>query len=306
MNIEQLHFFLVVAKVLHFSEAAEELCISQSSLSKHIKSLEKELGTSLFERTTRSIKLTSAGKALHLHAEKIVEEYVRMQTSVKEFLPTGSKTLSIAAVPVLDCYDLTDMILSFSKRNMDIKVNIFEEDARYAIKELEDHKADIGILRTSYINGSNFNIFPIIRDEMVLAAGINHPLARYERVSLSQAEDETFFLLGESTCMLKTCVDECVKCGFYPRLAGSEFRLNTIKHFVAQGLGVTLLMKRVADRIADRCFKIIELDEKPILTMAVITRNEKLNKESRKFLDFALEYYNAPLENRVNAETQLR
>jgi len=305
MNIEQLQFFLAVAKTLHFSVAAEGLCISQSSLSKHIKSLEKELGTTLFERTTRNIKLTSAGKAFHLHAEKIVEEYVRMLASVKEFLPTGLRTLSIAAIPVLDCYGLTDMITSFSRRNSDIKVNIFEEDARYAIRELEDHKADIGILRTSYIKGFNFNIFPIIRDEMVLAAGINHPLAKYESVSLSQAEDETFFLLGENTCLLKTFVDECVKCGFYPRLAGSEFRLSTIKHFVAQGLGVTLLMKRVADRIADHYFKIIRLDEKPILTMAIITRSERLNKTCRKFLDFALEYYKAPVENCVNSEALL-
>lgn len=91
MTIAQLQYFLTIRKYLSFSNAADELCITQSAISKQIKSLEGELNTLLFDRRTRTISLTPAGEEFVLYAEKILANYNEMMSNMKKHEPARNR-----------------------------------------------------------------------------------------------------------------------------------------------------------------------------------------------------------------------
>lgn len=125
MRIESLHYFLEVARVGSFSLAARQLYVSQQGLSKAIQSLEKELGTALFERTGKRIRLTEAGVDLVPLARTCVEDYSMLETAMRKHAKTGhtAETITLTAMPFvanglftlmresLDEYDLRNVIL---------------------------------------------------------------------------------------------------------------------------------------------------------------------------------------------------
>lgn len=101
MELNHVKEFIALTKTENYLEAAENLFTSQSSLSKHIKSLEAELGTTLFDRTTRQVKLNEA------------EE----------------QTLTIGSIPIMTPYSITDMLIDFKKANVKINLSIIEGEA---------------------------------------------------------------------------------------------------------------------------------------------------------------------------------
>lgn len=301
MNISQLKYFLAVAENLNFSATADELCISQSSLSKHIKTLEEELEVQLFVRSTRSVKLTDAGKRLKFHAEKVVDEYEEMLACVKQFTGVSKRSISIASIPVLAVYGITDMIAQFQLDHAGVNIQIQERDAQFVLQALENHEVDIGMLRTKYLEGHKLKTIPILDDEMVLVVNRGHRFAKKGHVGLAEAANERFFLLGESTFMYQVCVEECSKAGFFPSVTSSGMRMSTIQSFVKQGTGISLLMRKTANVLEDPDLAVIDIDEHPVLTLAIVTRDDALPPFCLEFINFATAYFNYP-EYKMAAE----
>ena len=113
MTSDQLKYFLIVEKHMNFTSAAEELCISQPSLSKHIQALEHEIGAPLFNRNTRNVTLTPAGKEFAVHARFIMDYFNQVLQSMTKFSPKQKKTITLASVPVMRIYQITEMIAAF-------------------------------------------------------------------------------------------------------------------------------------------------------------------------------------------------
>lgn len=113
ITIEQIQYFLAVKQFNSFSNAANELCISQSSLSKQIKSLENELDTLLFERTSRSTKLTPAGEDFFIYAQKFLDDYNNIFIEMKKHSLSNKNTLNIGTIAVLTQYGLTSTLAEF-------------------------------------------------------------------------------------------------------------------------------------------------------------------------------------------------
>lgn len=192
MNIEHLQYFLAVAKNLNFSRTADDLCLSQSSLSKHIKSLEGECKVKLFNRNTHSIELTDAGAAMKMHAEKVMDNYNEMMAVIQRYSVHTQKAISLYTIPVLSCYGITEMLIKFSKMNPDINYKIQETETQYVLKAVETGKADIGLIRTRNFEQSGLKLFPIFDDELVLAVNNTHRFTQRQVVSLKEAANEQF------------------------------------------------------------------------------------------------------------------
>lgn len=109
ITIEQIQYFLSIKKYNGFSIAANELCISQSSLSKQIKALEKELDTILFDRTSRITTLTPAGEDFAIYAEKFLADYNNIILNMKKHSISKKYTLKIGTIAVLTQYGLASM-----------------------------------------------------------------------------------------------------------------------------------------------------------------------------------------------------
>ena len=299
MTFDQLKYFITLSRTLSFSLAAEELYISQSSLSKNIKALELECQVKLFERNTRSISLTTAGRQMAAYAAQLLETHSEMMLSLQKHAVKDEKTLTLYSIPVTLTYGVNHMILEYEREHPEINIRIIDADAQYVLQALRSHKADVIMIRTHNLNDDNLRIHTIIDDELVMLVNRHHFLAQRDSISLRDASNEYFYLLGESTYMYQICVEECLKCGFHPNNINSLMRLETIRSFVAQGNGVSLLMKKVAATMITPDIVAIPLKEKPVVSLALVTRASGISGECRQFVSFATNYFNS--HNRADA-----
>ena len=126
MTFEQLKSFLAVVKHNHFTLASQELFISQSSISKHIKSLEKEIGIELFKREHRTITLTPAGKEFLEFARESVDGYEKMQRNLYKYKSEESEIITIGVIDTMIEYGLATLIGDFHKEHPNIQIELIE------------------------------------------------------------------------------------------------------------------------------------------------------------------------------------
>ena len=126
MNMEQLESFVAVVKYHTFSEAAEQLNSSQSSVSKKVIALEEELDVKLFSREKRQVTLTDAGNAIYQDACKILKLYENMTKTAKQFSSEEQNVLSISTLPILNQYGLMEKLAEFQWTHPEILLEINE------------------------------------------------------------------------------------------------------------------------------------------------------------------------------------
>lgn len=130
MEIEHLYEFTVIAKLESFSRAAEELCMSQSSLSKHILALERELGVPLLVRNPRSVGLSQAGAQILPLAAQVYELQKKIQVAADKQSSREKTLLSIASIPVMAQYNITGVLAKFQRQHPGVTLEVMECEQR--------------------------------------------------------------------------------------------------------------------------------------------------------------------------------
>lgn len=294
MTSDELKYFLAAVQYMNFSLAAEELCISQPSLSKHIQSLENEIGVSLFNRERRSVSLTPAGVEFLKHAKALEKTYNKMFQSMKDFSPRNKQKITLASIPVMRIYDLTEVIADFKKSNPEVSVDIIEENERYVSRLLKNYKADIGYSDLISTKDTDFIVFPLSKDELVLIVSKENRFADKTTIRLSEAAEEEFLFLSSYTAASSFAIEQCSKAGFTPKRAcarESNMQLETIIGLVSRGFGVSLLPMKAAEYYSNPDLRIIRLEERPAMQAGLLTRNEPIPQVCRAFISFATEYF---------------
>ena len=287
MHIDQINYFLAVEKYKSFSSAAEELCISQSSLSKQIKSLESELDTILFNRNTRNISLTPTGEYFLSHAKDLLYTYNKIIKDMKEFVYSQESSLSIGAIPLMAQYGIIPLISSFNKKFPNINIDIIEKDDEELLTHINSSKIDLAFVHSNTIDEDLYNLVPLFKDQLVLVVSKNHRFASKEYIDICDLCDETFILLSSSSTLYNLCTEECCKAGFTPTTAYTNCKLETIIELVSEGLGVTLLMSKVVEYFKNPKLKLIPLKDAVINEISLITpKGNKMSKSTELFVDF--------------------
>ena len=292
MTIEQLQYFMAIVKYKNFSTAAEECYISQSSLSKQIKALEQELGgVELFDRNTKKLDITYAGKEFYISAEKILMEYHKMMNTMKKYTEGHTEVLNIGTIPVMNHYGLTDIFFQFQEYYSNIRLHIVEANSVPIIEEFTKGKIDIAFLRDNYLPVGDYTIYPLVDDVLVLVTNYSHWLAKFDEIDLKEAENEKFLFLGNNTGMYESCRKACVKAGFVPREQVLDVRSSTIKNLVANGQGVSLMMYQSIKYMNDSRIKIIRLREPSIINLSLIVRNGTITDAVSTFIEFVTDSF---------------
>lgn len=289
MTIQQLSYFLTIAKYEKFTTAANELYISQSSLSKQILCLEQKLGVKLFARNTRHTVLTPIGMELVAHAEKIVSEYEKMGLMISAYKEHQKEYIAIGTLPVLSQYGIMDRIIRFEKQYPNAKIDITETDTASILQMLDESKIDIGIIRTEPMQYTNYDVAPLCDDELVLLVGRQHRFADRKIVSLEETIDEEFLLFNSDPLILKYYARLFKDAGISPKIRYSNMRLATIKSLIKQDMVVTLIMKRMAESYNDRMLHIVLLDNHPTRSLSIVTRKEDTSGFSSIFINHLLQ-----------------
>ena len=284
MEIHQIKYFLAVAEHKHFTVAAEELCISQSSLSKQIKALEEELGIQLFHRNTRNINLTTFGEEFVRFSKKIIQEYDEMNLKLKEHIGLEKQKIVIGAVPVMNQYGIASLIASFQKNFPLVHIELVQKKTKELISLLNKGEIDVAFFLTDSITDIGFDVYPVIYDELVLVTDINHPLAKNKSVSFSEISDENFIFFDSASGMHEISIDSCKQAGFTPNILYNCTQIDTMLELVSEGLGVALLMEKAVTYFNNPGIKMVHFDNTIIGTLVLALPNKK--KVTPKISDF--------------------
>lgn len=286
MTFEQLEYFVAIVEYKNFSVAAEECFISQSSLSKHMKALEKELNVRLLDRNTRRLELTLAGENFYIYAVKLLAEYSQMLKSMKKFNSDTENILYVGAIPVLNHYGLTDIFFYFQQQYPKIKLKVTEQNSNVVVELFVKKEIDIAFIRDNYLPNGDYYSFPLIKDELVLITEAGHQLAEYDEIDLRLAENEEFLMLGLNTGMYQTCVNTCKRAGFVPKERTLDLRSRTIKNLVANGQGVSLMMLESMKYMDDPRIKIIHLKDPVIVNLCMVVRKDVMTDALQTFIEY--------------------
>lgn len=172
----RLKVFHNVASRLSFTRASEELNISQPAVTKHIKEIENQLNTKLFDRKGTSIQLTQSGKILYEYAEKIRNIYRDLEFEISQINQQHKGKLIIGASTTIAQYIVPEILAKFNSYYKDIKIELITQNTEIISALLKEGKIDLGIIEGES-QSSYFEYKPFKADEIVLVAKANHPLA---------------------------------------------------------------------------------------------------------------------------------
>jgi DNA-binding transcriptional LysR family regulator len=189
MELRHLHYFIAVAEELHFSRAAERLCISQPPLSQQIRDLEEELGVKLFERTKRHVHLTEAGKVFLDRSYLLLAQLEQAIAATQRIGRGEVGQLAIGFVDSAMYTSLPEMLKGFREQFPAVELRLQEMTTAQQIQALYDKQIDVGIVRSA-ISEPSLSVECLLPESLVLALPENHPLSAQTQVSLSALADE--------------------------------------------------------------------------------------------------------------------
>lgn len=272
MNIQQLKFLIAVSEHHQFTAASNELYVSQSSLSKQIMALEKEIGVVLFHRDTRNVSLTPAGEQVLEYARNMITEYECIQQAAASVSHAGIKEVSVGAVPILNHYGITEQLMRFRRAHGEISVKICETVTADVFDMLDREKIDLGIIRTPYKKDSCYDLIPILEDEYVLLVSKQHPLSDLGEVEMEQFEDDRFLLMDTDPYYTQFYLKLLQEAGIHPTVEYTKMRLETIKVCIMKNNCVSIMMNRVAAYNKPEGTRILHFKGHPSLYLAIVAK----------------------------------
>jgi LysR family transcriptional activator of glutamate synthase operon len=289
MEIRQIEYFLSVVETGCFSAAADRHYISQSSLSKIINALEKEVGVSLFDRSKRYVSLTEAGKVFLEHARKIDMANRAMFADLKGYI-AGAVSFSIAAIPVITQYGITTYIAQFREVYPQIDFTLEEIDGLNVMPALEEGRFDLGFTRHQYLDAEKFASIEISKDKLlVVVSKKNHHVIR-SSLSIKELANDNFIVFDRVTDLHKLILDECGKAGFEPTIFYSSHRKVSVFALVGANIGIALMPSKIYDYHKHADVLAIPLVEDIECNMVLVhLKDKKLPKAARIFVDFMRE-----------------
>jgi DNA-binding transcriptional LysR family regulator len=183
VELRQLQYFLTVAEELHFGRAAERLHIVQSAVSQQLRRLERELGLSLFERTTRTVRLTEAGRRLRPHAERILADVAGAQAALDDLRIARAATIRLGTSTGLGAR-LDAIFDEFSRRMPEARLDLVTASSTDRIRRVRSGDLDAALLR-GLPDDADVKLIPLWRDPLVAAIPARHELAVRASVELA-------------------------------------------------------------------------------------------------------------------------
>nr|WP_106780662.1 LysR family transcriptional regulator [Lysinibacillus timonensis] len=241
MELRQLRYFVEVAEREHISEAAEHLHVAQSAVSRQIANLESELGTPLFERIGRNVKLTPIGKIFLDHTVTALKAIDYAVKQVEEYLDPAKGTIKIGFPTSLASYVLPTVISAFKREYPDVSFHLRQGSYRYLIDAVKNRELNLAFLGPVPPKDEVLNTMILFSENIHALLPANHPLAKNDKLNLVDLKKEKFVLFPEGYILNKVAVDACKAAGFVPNVTSEGEDMDALKGLVAAGIGITLL-----------------------------------------------------------------
>ncbi|MEV0263564.1 LysR family transcriptional regulator [Streptomyces sp. NPDC050617] len=278
MELKHLSTFVVVAQRLNFTGAAQELGYVQSSVTAHIKALERDLGLPLFDRLGRRVVLTDAGRELRNHAQNLLNYAEQATEAVQRAGGDPGRvrgTLRIAAPESLCAHRLPPVLRALKNSFPLLQVAFGPANRTSLMTSLGEGYLDAGFLLEEEVSGPMVTADRLAEEALRLVAGPDHHLARREVVRTADLADETLLLI-EKGCAQREVMDrELKKAAVRP--ATMEFvSTEALKRCAEAGLGVALLPRTtVADEIRRGRLTALPWTSRPVLGVYLVLHKDR-------------------------------
>lgn len=292
MNLNQLHYFVTLAHMEHYTNAAQKLSITQPSLSHAISSLEEELGTSLFERQGRNVALTKYGKLFMEYAEEALDILDAGIKKTRAMTSERSGKVDIGYIYTQGSEFIPEVISGFLEANRDKKVEFgFSNGVTKEIVEgVKEEKYDIGFC--SMVTGEKeLDFVPVSQEKLIAAVPPEHPLAEKKSVRFEEIASypQIFFNRGSG---LRGVISQIFKdYGIKPDIVYTVDEDSAMVGLVARGFGVGIVPDAATVRSMKASFLEIEdLDYRRFIYMVTL-KNKYQVPVAKAFTEYVKDYY---------------
>lgn len=292
MELRQIKYFIEVAKMEHVTDAAVNLHVAQSAVSRQIANLEDELKVKLFEREGRNVKLTTAGRIFLEHVEIALLEIDNAVEKVNEFLNPETGVIRIGFPNNLSANTLPAVISSFRHHYPNISMQVRQGSLKFLIQAVMKGSLNLAFVTPVPMNEKNVNGRIFFTEKMVVLLPRDHILAEQETVHLDQLRNDPMVLFR--TGLRKNIIlDACRQAGFEPEIAFEGEDIDTIKYLVAAGLGVSLLPETAVSRNVPQETVKVQITE-PLINRTVgiiFPKNRQMAPSEQLLFDFLSDFY---------------
>ncbi len=246
MTLTELRYIVAVARERHFGRAAEACFVSQPTLSVAIKKLEEELDVKIFERGANEVTMTPLGEDIVRQAQSVIEQASAIKDIAKRGKDPLDGPLRLGIIYTIGPYLLPELVKHCIEVYPRMPLMLQENFTTKLLDMLRTGELDCAIMAEPFPD-AGLAVAPLYDEPFVVAVPATHPLAKRERITAEELKAETMLLLGNGHCFRDHVLEVCPEFarfstdaeGIRKSFEGSS--LETIKHMVASGMGVTVV-----------------------------------------------------------------
>ncbi|GAB3397901.1 hydrogen peroxide-inducible genes activator [Massilia agilis] len=246
MTLTELKYIVAVARARHFGHAAEACFVAQPTLSVAIKKLEDELGVTLFERGGSEVSVTPIGAQIVAQAERVLEQTAAIKELAKQNKDPLAGPLRLGVIYTIAPYLLPPLVKTMIDTAPQMPLILQENFTVKLIEQLRQGELDAAIMALP-LPEQGLMVQPLYDEPFVVAVPKNHPWATRKEIPAEDLKQETMLLLGSGHCFRDQVLEVCPEMarfasggnGMQRTFEGSS--LETIRHMVASGIGLTVL-----------------------------------------------------------------
>ncbi|MFN3303464.1 MAG: hydrogen peroxide-inducible genes activator [Roseateles sp.] len=274
MTLTELRYIVAVARERHFGRAAEACFVSQPTLSVAIKKLEEELDVKIFERGGSEVSVTPLGEDIVRQAQSVLDQ----ASAIKEIAKRGKDPLAgalrLGIIYTIGPYLLPELVRHTIERHPQMPLMLQENFTVKLLEMLRTGELDCAIMAEPFPD-TGLATAPLYDEPFVVALPASHPLATRETISAEELKRETMLLLGTGHCFRDHVLEVCPEFarfssdaeGIRRSFEGSS--LETIKHMVASGMGVTVVPRLSVPRETTPHLRFVPFSD-PVPTRRVV------------------------------------
>ena len=296
MTLTELRYIVAVAREKHFGRAADACFVSQPTLSVSVKKIETELGVQLFERGGAEVSVTPIGEDIVRQAQRVLDEV----NQIKEIADQGRDplrgALRVGVIYTIGPYLLPRIIKSMIDRYGDMPMILQENFTHRLLEMMRTGDLDVAVLAEPF-DETGLSIAPLYDEDFLIAVPKHHPWAKRKSVPSIELKEQTMLLLGIGHCFRDQVLEVCPEAarfsansaGIQKTVEGSS--LETIRHMVAEGLGITVLPRMSVISEEDSLLKFIPFED-PVPNRRVVlawrktfTRDEAIQALRKTILE---------------------
>jgi LysR family hydrogen peroxide-inducible transcriptional activator len=248
MTLTELKYIVAVAREKHFGHAAEACFVAQPTLSVAIKKLEDELGVPIFERGGSEISMTPLGAQIVAQAERVLEQTAAIREIAKQNKDPLTGQLRLGVIYTVAPYLLPQLVRSMIERVPQMPLVLQENFTTKLVEMLRQGELDAAIMAQPFPQ-QGLLVQPLYDEPFVVAMPSSHPWSNRARINAADLKNETMLLLGNGHCFRDQVLEVCPEMARFSTTGDGIARtfegssLETIRHMVASGIGITVLPK---------------------------------------------------------------